>query len=117
MENSKPPENILAANLEEIEEYYLDLTGVAIKFIDENKHLDKYNRLEYNVFYRNLGNFYKLMVNTSHLDLHSIPIQERLLYAEKKEFAKKIKDDFRSLLVEMSELGHVDEESPFYQNL
>lgn len=117
MENFELPKNILIVDLEEIKQYWDDLTTAIGKFVEENESLDMYNKLEYDVLYRSLGDFYKLVVNTSNLNLNSVPVQDKLVYAEKKDFAERIKDPIRDLLVEMGELGHVDEESPFYENL
>ena len=109
-----PNFEILTANLGDAKQDYnhlLDLTG---KFKNENSKIDKYNKLEYDVLYRSLGNFYKLVVNTSHLDLDEISLKYKLLYAERKNFSLEIKDSLRESLVDLEKLQHFDEVSPFY---
>lgn len=49
------------------------------------------NIIKYNSLYKNLGNFYKMVVNISNLDLNFIPTQQKLYYAEKKNIQHKLK--------------------------
>lgn len=116
MEDSEPPDSrILTANLEEIQkgcELFLNLTE---DFIEKNPKINKYNKTRYDALYKNLGEFYKMLINTSNLDLYSIHIQQRLYCAEKKEFALQAKNSLRNVLVGLDDLSHPDEESPFYE--
>ncbi len=117
MEDSKPLFNlrILIADLEDIKKNYNYLFGNAIKFIHENPHgIDKHNRLEYDVLYKNLWNFYEMVINTSYLDLSKFSINERLYLVGKKEFANKTKISLSAILMELDELKYLDEKNPFY---
>ena len=116
MEDSEPPDSgILTVSLEEIEEDYNDFLNLSSQFIKENSKVDIYNKLEYDVLYRYLGSFYKLVVNTSYLDLSEFSPIERVSLYTKRKFAGNIKTPLSQLLIELEELQHPEEESPFYE--
>jgi len=117
MKDSELPDycGILEADIDDLRGNYNQLFDLGLGFLAENCRLDGNNKLEYDVLYRNLGNFYRLVVNTSRIDLSQIAFQKRLVYAEKKNFAEEVKDNLREMLVDLEDLQHPEEESPIYE--
>ena len=117
MKDSELPDycGILEADIDDLRGDYNQLFHLGLSFLAENCIIDENNKLKHDVLYRNLGNFYRLVVNTSRIDLGIIAFQERLAYAEKKHFAEEVKDYLREMLVDLEDLRHPEEESPFYE--
>lgn len=117
MKDSEPPDkcSILEASLEEIKRNHVSLVNSVNKFTEKSSKTNKYNKLKYDVLYKNLGDFYKLIISLSYLDVHDFPIEERVAMATKKDFANDIKIGFSDLLIKLEELQHLEERSPFYE--
>ena len=119
MKDSELPDycGILEAGIDDLKEDYKYLFDSAISFVGVGTRINKDSKIQFDVCYRNLGNFYRIVVNTSHMDLSHIAFQERLIYTEKRNFALDIKDSLAELLVDLEDLQHPEEESPFYEHL
>ncbi len=116
MEDSKPPDyTIFTLSLEGIKKFYDLFKNQAEEFIEENSQVNPNNKKEYDLLYGKLFNFYKIILEGTHLDLKSIVTQKKLPYALKRNFSLEVEPIVRDLLGDLEELiCSIEEENPYH---